>query len=39
METIAQQFARDAQVSERRQAMHWRNCVEDFLNEKTIVIA
>jgi|ERR1700722_1659106 uncharacterized protein YbcI len=39
METIAQQLARAARVSERRQTMHGRNWVVVFLNEKTIVIA
>lgn len=39
METIAQQLARSACVSEKRQAIHGRNWVVVFLNEKTIVIA
>jgi uncharacterized protein YbcI len=39
METIAQQLARSACVSEKRQAMQGRNWVVVFLNEKTIVIA
>jgi uncharacterized protein YbcI len=39
METIAQQLARSACVSERRQAFHGRDWVVVFLNETTIVIA
>jgi uncharacterized protein YbcI len=39
METIAQQLARSACVSEKRQAIYVRNWVVVFLNEKTIVIA